>query len=110
MSFKYVNDLSILELVLFGSLLSEFDFRDQVASDVGIDEQFVAAFCLSTQENLNRIPDWTKTNEMKLNEQKFNYMIYDTRPLNLLICEHLCCQNPNHNLNTTQDNLNCSWV
>ena len=20
------------------------------------------------------------------------------------------CQNPNHNLNTTQDNLNCSWV
>ena len=69
MSFKYVNDLSILELVLFGSLLSEFDFRDQVASDVGIEEQYVAASSLSSQENISWISGWTKTNKMKLNEQ-----------------------------------------
>ena len=36
--FKHVDDLSILEFILFGSFLSEYDFTEQVASDIGKDE------------------------------------------------------------------------
>ena len=35
MRFKYVDDLTILELVLFGGLLMEYDLKLLVASDIG---------------------------------------------------------------------------
>ena len=76
MRFKYVDDLSILELVLFGSLVIEYNFKDQVASDIGIHEQFVPESSLLTQAKLDWIADWTKDNKMKLNEQKSNYMVF----------------------------------
>ena len=41
MRFKFVDDLSVLELVMLTSLLSEYNFRQHVASDIGIDELFV---------------------------------------------------------------------
>jgi hypothetical protein len=47
-----------------------------VASDIGIDELYVAAENLETQQNLNQIADWTDENKMKLNEEKTNYMIF----------------------------------
>ena len=36
MRFKYVDDLTILELVLFAGLLTEYDFKLHVASDIGL--------------------------------------------------------------------------
>ena len=74
--FKYVDDLSVLELVMLAGLLSEYNFRQHVASDIGIDELYVAAENLETQQNLNQIADWTDENKMKLNEEKTNYMIF----------------------------------
>ena len=47
-----------------------------MASDIGIDELYVAAENLETQQNLNQIADWTDENKMKLNEEKTNYMIF----------------------------------
>ena len=76
MRFKYVDDLTILELLLFGGLLTEYNFRQHVASDVGIDELFVPANSLKTQLNLHTIEEWTTNNLMKLNESKSNYMIF----------------------------------
>jgi hypothetical protein len=39
--FKYVDDLTILELVMLGMWLSEYNFKQHVASDIGIDEMYV---------------------------------------------------------------------
>ena len=74
--FKYVDDLTILELVMLGMWLSEYNFKQHVSSDIGIDEKFVDPSNLKTQANLNTIADWTNQNQMKLNETKTNYMVF----------------------------------
>ena len=74
--FKYVDDLTVLELVLLGSWLSEYNFKQQVASNIGIDEQYISANNLKTQDHLNSIAEWTSQNMMQLNEQKTNYMVF----------------------------------
>ena len=75
MRFKFVDDLSVLELVMLASLLSEYNFKQHVASDVGIDELYVSPDNLTTQSVLNNISSWTQANKMKLNEEKTKYMI-----------------------------------
>ena len=47
-----------------------------MASDIGIDELYVAAENLETQQNLDEIADWTDVNKMKLNEDKTKYMVF----------------------------------
>ena len=74
--FKYVDDLTLLELVLLASLLTEFSFRQHVGSDIGIDEYYVPPTSLKTQDNVNQIADWTKENKMKLNKDKRSYMVF----------------------------------
>ena len=74
--FKFVDDLSVLELVMLSSLLTEYNFKQHVASDIGIDELYIPAGSLQSQENLNTIADWTDQNMMKLNEEKTNYMVF----------------------------------
>ena len=76
MRYKYVDDLTVLELVMLTGLLSEYNFKQHVASDIGIDELFVSADNLKTQDNLNSIANWTEQNKMQLNEQKSNYMVF----------------------------------
>ena len=76
MRFKYVDDLTVLELVMLGSWLSEYNFKNHVASDIGIDEKFVSASNLQTQETLKTIANWTEQNLMQLNGQKSNYMVF----------------------------------
>ena len=58
MRFKYVDDLTILELVLLGGLLTDYNFKQQVASDIGIDENYVPATSLTTQNNIDQIVKW----------------------------------------------------
>ena len=65
-----MDDLSVLELVMLSGLVTEYNFKQHVASDIGIDELYVPASSLRTQDNLNTIADWTQTNRMKLNEEK----------------------------------------
>ena len=76
MRFKFVDDLSVLELVMLASLLSEYNFKQHVASDVGIDELYVSPDNLTTQSILDNISSWTQANKMKLNEEKTKYMIF----------------------------------
>ena len=54
-SFVDQDDLSILELVLLGDILTEYNFYQHVASDVGIDELYLNPQGLSTQINLDKI-------------------------------------------------------
>ena len=73
---KFVDDLSVLELVMLAGLLTEYNFKQHVASDIGIDELYVPPSSIGTQDTLNKISDWTETNMMKLNKDKTNYMVF----------------------------------
>ena len=72
--FKYIDDLSLLQLVCLAGLLVEYNFLEHVASDVGIGELFLPPEAYSTQETLNSVAHWTEQNFMQLNEKKCNYM------------------------------------
>ena len=76
MRYKFVDDLTILELVLLSQWLSEYNFKQHVASDIGIEENFISPENLSTQLYLNDISKWTQENKMQLNENKSNYMVF----------------------------------
>ena len=69
--FKFVDDLSFLEklnLILLG--LSSYNFKDHVASDVGVNQKFLPSSNFQTQLYLDKIEDWTTSNESKLNVGK----------------------------------------
>ena len=74
--FKYIDDLSILQLICFSGLLTEYNFHQHVASDIGTDQKYLPATSYSTQESLNYISNWTTDNMMKLNIAKCNYMVF----------------------------------
>ena len=74
--FKYIDDLSILQIVCMAGLLSSYNFRFHVASDIGIDQLFLPPENFQTQTHLDEITQWTTDNLMKLNEAKSSYMIF----------------------------------
>ena len=74
--FKYIDDLSILQLICMSGLVMEYNFYEHVASDIGIDEMFLPPESFPTQDNLNWISAWTTENKMRLNEAKCKYMVF----------------------------------
>ena len=74
--FKYIDDLSVLQLVLLSGLLVEYNFHQHVASDVGIGMKYLPAETYNTQDHLNFISNWTDENLMMLNEAKCSYMVF----------------------------------
>ena len=59
--FKYVDDLTTLETINLLSVgLRNFNFEEQVASDVPTDGFFVDGDKLKTQHYLHQINEWTK--------------------------------------------------
>ena len=74
--FKYVDDLSILEIInLLNIGLSSHNFKNQVASDVPIHGQYIDSNNLKTQEYLNSINEWTVKQKMQISEKKTKSMI-----------------------------------
>jgi hypothetical protein len=77
MKYKFVDDLSILEklnLILLG--LSEYNFKNHVASDIGVNQKYLCSANFQSQQYLNKIETWTEANLMKLNAKKSNAMIF----------------------------------
>ena len=74
--FKYVDDLSILQLICFSGLLVEYNFTQHIASDIGTDQLYLPASSYTTQSCLDYISNWTTENLMKLNVEKCNYMVF----------------------------------
>ena len=74
--FKYVDELSILELLLLAGLVSEYNFKHHVASDIGIEELFIDPENTKTQDHLNKIAEWTNENKMMFIENKTKYMVF----------------------------------
>ena len=74
--YKYIDDLTILELILLSGLLVEFDCHKTVPSDVGTDHLYLPPASCSTQSSLNSIASWTNQNMMQINVDKTSYMIF----------------------------------
>ena len=53
--FKYIDDLSILHLILFSGLLVEYDVMKQVPSDIGVDHAFLPTMEFATQDCIDKI-------------------------------------------------------
>ena len=78
MRYKFVDDLSLLEklnLILLG--LSEYNFKNHVASDIGIGQKYLHPKNLNSQGYLDEVERWTEDNLMKLNAKKSNVMIFN---------------------------------
>ena len=74
--FRYVDDLEILELIKLSGILTEYDVKSHVPSDVGPHQQFLPPETLRTQSDLHTISEWTESNLMKLNPAKSSYMVF----------------------------------
>ena len=74
--YKYCDDLSMLELVMLGDILMEYDMIQHVASDIKVGERFLDPQNCRTQENFNQVASWTSSNLMVLNEDKCDYQIF----------------------------------
>ena len=80
--FKYIDDLSILELVFLANLLINYDTYSHVPSDIATEQLFLPSNAYNMQHSIDQISSWTLENLMKLNEQKSNYMIFSRSKLN----------------------------
>ena len=74
--FKYIDDLSILQLLCLSGLLVDYDFKSHVATDVGTKQKFLPIENYEMQNSLNKISRWTDENLKKLNANKCDYMIF----------------------------------
>ena len=74
--FKYIDDLSVLEIVCLAGLLTSYNFKLHVASDIGVDQLYLPSSNFNTQSHLNSISNWTDQNHMELNAAKSNYMVF----------------------------------
>ena len=74
--YKFCDDVSLLEVVMLGDILTEYNFLEHVPSDIGVDQPFLDPSKCTTNENLNKIATWTDENLMLLNEAKSEYQIF----------------------------------
>ena len=74
--YKYIDDLTILQIISLAGLLINYDFNLHVASDVGIDQQYLPPLSYELQGKLNTISRWTDDNIMAINEKKCNYLVF----------------------------------
>ena len=74
--YKYIDDLTILEILSLSGALIEFDCHQTVPSDIGTDQLYLPPDSCATQGNLDKIAAWTDDNLMKINVDKTNYMIF----------------------------------
>ena len=74
--FKYVDDLSILEIINLLSIgLTKYDFKNHVPSDIPTDAYFINNKNLKSQDYLNQINTWTQNQKMMINNKKTKAMI-----------------------------------
>ena len=76
--FKYIDDLSLLQLVCLSGLLIDYNVYQHVPSDIGIDDQYLPPESYPTQNTLNTVANWTQQNLMQMNEAKCNYMSFSS--------------------------------
>ena len=76
--YKFIDDLSILEILnLLSIALSNYNFQKHVASDIGIGNSYLEPKHIKSQEYLDKVSNWTRNQEMRLNCEKTKYMIFN---------------------------------
>ena len=74
--FKWVDDLTMLEIINLITIgLASYNFKQHVASDIGVDEKFLSSDKTKSQSYTDQICTWTEGMKMKLNEEKSKIMI-----------------------------------
>ena len=74
--YQYFDDIEIIDIILLSQLLVDYDFRSHVASDIGCHQKFLPPQGFNLQSHLDNILTWTEENQMKLNYEKSNYIIF----------------------------------
>ena len=75
--FKFVDDLSIIEIVQLISKVVSYNFKHHIASDIGEHGNFIPGNSLKVQSYSNDIQNWTVNQKMVLNETKTKYMVFN---------------------------------
>jgi hypothetical protein len=74
--FKFIDDLSVLELVNLISVgIASYNFKAHVASDISIDNYYLPVENIMSQKYVDSIEQWTEQKQMKLNPDKSKYMV-----------------------------------
>jgi hypothetical protein len=70
--FKFIDDLSILEIVnlLTVGIITSFNIKQQVPSDKPLHNQFIPPESLKSQDWLNVIDKWTEDQKIIIIEKK----------------------------------------
>ena len=76
--FKWMDDLTILEVVNLLTIgISSFNIKHQVPNDIPINNGFISKQNLSTQDNIDKILEWTISKKMMLNQKKSNIKCFN---------------------------------
>ena len=73
-----MDDLSLLEklnIILLG--LCSYNFKNHVASDIGIHQKYLPSEHIQSQQNLTKIEEWTVATKAKLNVGKSKVLIFN---------------------------------
>jgi hypothetical protein len=57
--------------------MSSYNFRQHVASDIGINQQYIPSGKIQSQQYMDNISEWTDSKQMLLNEKKTKIMIFN---------------------------------
>ena len=77
--FKFIDDLSLLDIIRLILCVSDYNIIDHVPSDIPTEGKFIENDKINSQQILDNIAEWTEANKMKLNEEKRKYM-YSIQP------------------------------
>ena len=76
--FKFVDDLSLLEIVdLLTVGITSYNLKQHVPSDVPVHNQYIPAENLTSQHWLDQINEWTVNQKMMLNEKKTKNLFFN---------------------------------
>ena len=76
--FKFIDDLSILEIVnLLTVGLTSYNLKQHIPTDIPVHNQFIPPESLKSQEWLNEINAWTVKQKMFINEKKSKTLIFN---------------------------------
>ena len=73
--YKFVDDLTTLEILKVPEKVLSYNFKNHVASDIGEHNQFVPETELESTEFIKKIDSWTTNQKMALNAKKTKYMM-----------------------------------
>ena len=69
--FKFVDDLSILEIVNLQTVgITSFNIKQEVANDIPTHNQYIPSHNLKSQDWLDEIDRWTENQKMKINKKR----------------------------------------